>query len=228
MAARASAVGCHDGGGAGSGSRGQRSHAGRVACRRSAAGLLGAVPADHRRPGGLGDAAGPVARYAPVGPARQPRLAPECVHAAGRVRRRQLGPAHCGAASAQPGPRRGPGGAERTAARGPAHPRRGTARRALRLSRGGSAGRRGPARGCPGGKPPALAYRGYARKGAAGGTPGQCRGDQLPRRLRPARPVAARDRADRGPVSRAGSGRRGLRDCIVRRVRPAPTETCRH
>ena len=218
---RAAGLPGHHGGGGGAVPDGQRSHPGPVAGCRSAAGLLGAAPADHRRAGGMGGAAGLRPHRRPAGPAGQARVAPGRARAAGRVRRRQLRAAHRGAAAAQPGPRRGAGGAERTAARGPGYRRRGTAGLALCLGRGGGTGGRGPARGRLRGRPPALAHRRHPRKGTPGGAPGQCRDDQLPGRLRPARPVAAGDRPGSGPVSHAGSGRRGLRDCLVRRVRPA-------
>ena len=58
-------------------------------------------------------------------------------------------------------------------------------------------------------------------KGLPGGAPGQRRDDQLPGCLRPAGLVAGRDRPGGGPVGDAGRGRGGLRDRVVRGVRPA-------
>jgi hypothetical protein len=226
--AGAVAVPGHHGGGGGAIPHGERSHPRPVAGCRPAAGLLGAAPADHRRAGGLGDAAGHRPHRRPARPARRARVAPGRAGAAGRVRCRQLGAAHRGAAAAQPGPRRGPGGAKRTAARGPHHRRRGAAGLALCLSRGGGAGGRGRARGRLRPRPPALAHRRHPRQGTAGGAAGQCRDDQLPGRLRPARPVAARDRPGRGPVSHARRRRGGLRDRLVRRARPARLARARH
>jgi ABC-2 type transport system ATP-binding protein len=55
---------------------------------------------------------------------------------------RELVAAYRGAATAQPGPGRGPGGAERSAARGPGHRQRGAAGLPLSLGRGGGAGGR--------------------------------------------------------------------------------------
>ena len=155
------------------------------------------------------------------GSPRHSRLAPERARAAGRVRRGQLGAAHRGAAAARPGPGRGPGGAKRAAARGPGHRHRGADGLAVRLGRGRGPGRRRPARGRPRRGPAALAHRGHPRKGPAGGAPGQRRDDQLPRRLRPAGPVAAGGRPGGGPVRHAGRRGRGLRDRGVRRTRPA-------
>src|SRR5215469_11955113 len=122
--------------------------------------------------------------------------------------------------AAQPGPGRGPGSAERAAPRGTGRRHHGAAGLTVCVSLGRGPGGRRPARGRPRHGAPALAHWRHPRKGPPGGAPGQRRDDQLPGRLCPAGPVAARGRPGRGPVRHACRGRRGLRDRGLRRARP--------
>ena len=150
MDGRADAAAGHHRGGGGPVHHRPRVHPLRVAVGRPAAGLLGAASVEHRRAGGLGAAAGPWSQPEPAGPTRlgDARCASDRAGAAGRVRRGQLGAAYRGAATAQPGPGRGPGGAERPAARGPGHRRSARSGRGIALDASGAcpAVRRGEAR----------------------------------------------------------------------------------
>ena len=195
---------------------------GRVAGGRPAPGVPPAAPADHRRAGGMGDAAGRRADREPArpGPGRSCRIWACCVLLAAfavansvlrTAAQRRLSQVRAVARVAQSALLRE---VPATVTAGRMASRYVSAAAEARVggdilevvSEGGRT---------------ALAHRGHARQGTAGGAPGQRRDDQLPGRLRPAGLVADRDRPGGGPVGHAGRGRGGLRDRVVRRVRPA-------
>ena len=194
--------------------------AGGLAGDRPAAGVPGTGSIAYHAAGGLdGPArAGPCPRRAR--PGRAAGLKPGRAGATGRVRGGQLRAPLRGAATTRPGPRGGPGRAERAAARGPQIRGRGPAGVPLPVSLGRGTGGRRPGRGDRRRSQPAVAGWRHPGQGTARGPAGQRRRDQFPGRLCPAGPVADRGRPGGRPVRDAGGRRGGFRDRGVRRTRP--------